>query len=55
MNSLALNMPEELVLTIVIAKVHYLCLFMYANISCIISSTLEDEELFDPKVLNYLL
>jgi hypothetical protein len=24
---------------------------MFANISCIISSTLEDEELFDPKVL----
>jgi len=53
MNSLALNMPKELVLTIVVAKACYLCLSMFANISCIMSSTLEDEELeqFDPKLL----
>ncbi len=53
MNSLALNMPKELVITIAIAKALYLCLSMFANISCIVSSTLEDEELeqFDPKLL----
>jgi hypothetical protein len=51
MNSLALNMLEELVLTIVPTKVHYLCLSMFTNISCIISSTLEDKKLFDPKIL----
>jgi hypothetical protein len=52
MNSLALNMPKELVITIVAKKPHYLCLSMFANISCIISSTFEDEELFNPQVLD---
>jgi hypothetical protein len=53
MNSLALNMPEELVIIIAVAKAHYLCLSMFANISCLVSSTLEDERLeqFDTKLL----
>jgi hypothetical protein len=53
MNSLALNMLEELVITIVATKACNLCLSMFANISCIMSSTLEDEKLeqFDPKLL----
>jgi len=43
-NSLALNMLDELA-TIAYAKAHCFCLSMFTNISCIISSSLEDEEL----------
>jgi hypothetical protein len=45
-------MSNELATTIAIAKAHYFCLSMFANISCIPLS-LEDEELelFDLEVL----
>lgn len=44
-NSLPLNMVDELVMIIAIAKTHCFCLSMFANVSYIISSSLEDKEL----------
>ncbi len=55
-NSLALNMLDELA-TIAYAKTHCLCLSMFTNISCIILSSLEDEELklIDSEILKLSL